>query len=123
MPGLSGLDVLQWIRRQPGLRTLRVVILTSSDDMRDMRAAYQAGANSFLVKPVDFERLVEISRALSGYWLWLDRGPEVERPPAGSMSDTELIRRVGGVSVTVEGDPGAFEAEGGTTPASPAAPV
>src|SRR5690349_19737256 len=58
MPGLSGFDVLRWIRQQPGLRTLRVVVLTSSDETRDVNLAYQLGANSFLVKPVDFERFV-----------------------------------------------------------------
>jgi CheY-like chemotaxis protein len=80
MPGMDGFDVLKWIRNQPGLNLLRVVVLTSSDSMRDVNEAYQLGANSFLVKPVDFDRFVEISQALSGYWLWLDRAPDVSRP-------------------------------------------
>jgi len=83
MPGMSGLDVLRWVRSQPGLRTLRVVMLTTSRDLRDMNSAYQLGANSFLTKPVDFERFVEITRALSGYWLWLDQAPQSFRPPPG----------------------------------------
>src|SRR5215471_1835180 len=59
MPGMDGFDVLRWIRQQPGLNLLRVVVLTSSDSMRDVNHAYQLGANSFLVKPVYFNRVVE----------------------------------------------------------------
>jgi CheY-like chemotaxis protein len=113
MPGLNGFDVLRWIRLQPGFSALRVVMLTSSDDIRDLNTAYQLGANSFLVKPVDFERLVEISRALNGYWLWIDRAPQLERPLAGSLSDTELIRRTPAVSTlaaATEGNPTALGA-------------
>jgi CheY-like chemotaxis protein len=81
LPGIDGFQVLRWIRQQPDLRALRVVVLTSSDRIQDVNMAYQLGANSFLVKPVDFERFVEISQALRGYWLWLSKAPEVSRPP------------------------------------------
>ncbi len=81
MPGLDGFDVLRWIRSETNLRALRVVVLTSSDELRDINLAYQLGANSFLVKPADFERFVEISQALNGYWIWLDHAPEISRPP------------------------------------------
>ena len=81
LPGMDGFDFLRWIRQQPGLSTLRVVVLTSSDLMRDVNLAYQLGANSFLVKPVDFERFVEISQALNGYWMWLSKAPETFRTP------------------------------------------
>jgi CheY-like chemotaxis protein len=81
MKGLDGFGVLRWIRQQPGLTGLRVVILTSSNAVSDVNLAYQLGANSFLVKPIDFERLVEISQALKGYWLWMNAEPEVTRPP------------------------------------------
>ena len=52
MPGLDGLEVLRWVRSQPGLKTIRVVMLTTSSDIRDVNTAYQLGANSFLTKPV-----------------------------------------------------------------------
>jgi len=68
LPGRDGFEVLRWIRQQPELKALRVVVLTSSDRIQDVNLAYQLGANSFLVKPVDFERFVEISQALKGYW-------------------------------------------------------
>lgn len=89
MPGIDGFDVLRWIRNEPGLKTLRVVILTSSDEMRDVTTAYQAGANSFLIKPIDFDRFVEISQALNGYWLWMDKAPDAVRPPSGPGESTQ----------------------------------
>jgi CheY-like chemotaxis protein len=54
MPGIDGFEVLAWIRKNPNLRGLRVVVLTSSDDTKDVNRACQLGANSFLVKPLDF---------------------------------------------------------------------
>src|ERR1044072_2358182 len=66
MPRKDGFEVMRWIRDQPGLRGLRIVVLTSSDRIRDVNLAYQLGANSFLVKPVNFERFVEVSQALKG---------------------------------------------------------
>ena len=80
MPGMDGLEFLKWIRGMPNLRGLRVVVLTASDDMRDVNEAYQRGANSFLIKPADFERFVEISTALNGYWVWMDQAPQVCEP-------------------------------------------
>ncbi len=94
MPRVDGFDVLRWIRLQPELSTLRVVILTSSDEMRDVNTAYKLGANSFLIKPVDFERFVEISQALAGYWLWMDKAPDVQRPPVNGDSDTDFLKRL-----------------------------
>jgi CheY-like chemotaxis protein len=91
LPGMSGHDFLRWLRSDPELRALRVVVLSSSDAIWDVNEAYRAGANSFLIKPADFEKFVEISQALNGYWVWIDKSPEVERPshqrPAGQKSD------------------------------------
>lgn len=79
MPTMDGFEVLRWIRAQPGISAIRVVMLTSSNDVKDVDTAYKLGANSFLVKPVDFDRFLEVARALSGYWLWMDRAPTAER--------------------------------------------
>jgi len=79
--GLDGFEVLKWVRAQPELSSLRIVVLTSSSDIRDVNLAYQLGANSFLVKPVDFDDFLRVAQALQGYWLWTDKAPEVERPP------------------------------------------
>jgi CheY-like chemotaxis protein len=77
MPGIDGLEVLKWIRQHPSHRSLRVIMLTSSDAIRDVNAAYQLGANSFLIKPNDFDDLVKLTQAIQGYWIWTDTGPQV----------------------------------------------
>ena len=88
MPGMDGFDVLRWIRGHAMLKGLRVVVLSSSDDMRDVNAAYKLGANSFLIKPADFDRFVEISQALNGYWIWMDKAPDVSlEPPYSNLGD------------------------------------
>lgn len=85
LPGISGFEVLEWIREQPGLKTLRVIVLTSSSEIRDVNRAYGLGANSFLVKPNDLEDLCRLTSAIKGYWIWLDHAPETHRhsPMAG----------------------------------------
>ena len=90
LPGMDGFDFLRWLRAQPGFGITRVVVLTSSDLMQDVNLAYKTGANSFLVKPVDFERFVEISRALNGYWLWMDKPPETIRPATPQAAKTTI---------------------------------
>jgi len=69
MPRKSGLEVLSWLRKQPQLRYLIVVFFTSSNSSEDVRLAYDAGANSYLVKPVDFTEMVEMIRKVTFYWL------------------------------------------------------
>jgi len=69
MPRKSGLEVLSWLRKQPQLRYLIVVFFTSSNSSEDVRLAYDAGANSYLVKPVDFTEMVEMIRNVTFYWL------------------------------------------------------
>jgi CheY-like chemotaxis protein len=69
LPKSDGFEVLQWIRTNSRLNGLRVVVLTSSDDIRDVNLAYSLGANSFLVKPMDFSRLIELSSFISDTWL------------------------------------------------------
>ena len=61
MPGLDGFDVLQWVRQQSGLSALRILVLTSSEEIYDVNRAYQLGANSFLVKPYDFDDFKSLS--------------------------------------------------------------
>ena len=80
MPRIDGFEVLRWIRRQPGLATIRVVVLTSSDAIRDVNRAYALGANSFLVKPLEFENVIETAKMLKTYWLQLSKAPETSRP-------------------------------------------
>lgn len=51
-------------------------MLTSSDAVRDVNEAYRLGANSFLIKPNDFDDLVKLTQAINGYWVWTDIGPQ-----------------------------------------------
>jgi CheY-like chemotaxis protein len=81
LPGISGFDVLKWIRQQPGLKTLRVAMLTSSDLTQEINQAYELGANMFLTKPVDLDKLVEMMKVLHAHWLKHAHAPEVSRVP------------------------------------------
>jgi CheY-like chemotaxis protein len=80
MPRLDGFETLLWIRNQPGIRNIPVVILTSSAELRDVTRAYALGANSYLVKPVDFEHSIELVKVLHRYWLRTSRLPQTFRP-------------------------------------------
>jgi CheY-like chemotaxis protein len=72
MPRVNGFEVLAWLRRDEKLRRVPVVVLSSSNHEADISRAYDAGANSFLVKPVDFNRLVELVKSIHHYWLTLN---------------------------------------------------
>ncbi len=76
LPLRSGFEVLGWMRGQAeaAVRRIPVVVLTSSDQERDVRQAYDLGANSYLVKPVGAPALLDMARSLDGYWLRLNRG-------------------------------------------------
>ena len=76
MPLMSGFEVLQWIRERPGLKRLPVIVLTSSVQEADARTAYEAGANSYLVKPTDFNELVDSIKNLGDFWLDGSKLPE-----------------------------------------------
>ena len=86
MPGANGFEVLKWIRLQPGLRTLRVIVLTSSGEMHDVNLAYLLGANSFLEKPADFARFVSVVQSIQGYWLWMSATPDLHAPQTESCN-------------------------------------
>lgn len=72
LPKVSGLEVLRVIRAHPDFRTIAVVILTSSAEDRDIHEAYSLGANSYIVKPVDFEKFIEVARQIELYWTVLN---------------------------------------------------
>ncbi|HSH58234.1 MAG TPA: response regulator [Acidimicrobiales bacterium] len=69
LPVMSGLDVLRGMREQPGLGHVPAVVLTASEDPADIDRAYSAGANSYLIKPVGFEALLEVVRNLGLHWV------------------------------------------------------
>jgi CheY-like chemotaxis protein len=69
LPRISGLDVLAWIRNQPSLKRLPVILLTSSSQSADINRAYDLGANSFLVKPSDLDSLTQLVKTVAHYWV------------------------------------------------------
>ena len=75
LPKLDGLQVLQRLRSEPRTQLLPVVVLTSSDEDRDVIDGYRLGANSYIRKPVDFNQFSEAIRHLGLYWLVLNQAP------------------------------------------------
>jgi CheY-like chemotaxis protein len=69
LPKLDGLEVLAWIRQQPRLKKLVVVLFSSSVVPGDVDRAYELGANSYIQKPSDPEHTLEIAQLLKGWWL------------------------------------------------------
>jgi two-component system response regulator len=75
LPKIEGKEVLRRIKSDPRTRDIPVVVLTSSHEDRDLRTAYDLGANSYVVKPVDFKEFGEVVRQLGVYWLELNERP------------------------------------------------
>ncbi|MEP6514781.1 response regulator [Microcoleus vaginatus] len=76
LPRRSGHEVLVWLRQQPELKRLPVVMLTSSRQTLDVKRAYDLGVNSYLVKPVGFASLLEMMQSFREYWLNYTELPE-----------------------------------------------
>ena len=75
MPGKSGLDVLKWIRTQPRISTLPIVVMTSSNQDSDIHRAYLLGANGYLIKPGKPDELLVMVKGIRDYWLTQNRSP------------------------------------------------
>lgn len=75
MPRVSGLEVLQALKSHPQFRAIPVVVLTSSREDADVRTAYELGANSYIVKPVNFDKFMEVTAQIEIYWCVLNQVP------------------------------------------------
>lgn len=73
LPKVDGMEVLRKLKNHPATKTIPVVVLTSSNEERDIVETYSLGVNSYIVKPVDFAKFVEAMRTLGMYWLMLNR--------------------------------------------------
>lgn len=92
LPKVDGLEVLRRIRADPRTTGQPVVLLTSSREQQDVAEGYRLHANSYIVKPVDFDRFTEAIRELGMYWLMLNVAPNLDSvdgaPPAGDTTPT-----------------------------------
>ena len=75
MPGTDGFEVLQWARSEAETKRLLIVVLTSSNLQSDVDKAYDLGANSYLVKPVEFDEMVNLIQRFEAYWTEINRTP------------------------------------------------
>ena len=76
LPKVDGLEVLRAVKADPRTRTIPVVVMTSSQEQRDVVDSYQLGVNSYVVKPVDFDGFSKAVSELGCYWVLLNQPPE-----------------------------------------------
>ena len=75
LPKVDGLEVLRRLKSEAGTRSIPTVVMTSSTEERDVMESYRLGANSYIVKPVEFDRFEQAVRELGQYWLVLNTPP------------------------------------------------
>jgi two-component system response regulator len=75
LPKVDGMEVLRRMKEDPATRTIPVVMLTSSKEDRDLESAYRLGVNSYIVKPVEFDKFVAAVEMLGLYWALLNQNP------------------------------------------------
>jgi CheY-like chemotaxis protein len=75
LPKVDGLEVLRAIKGDPRTKVIPVIVLTSSKEEKDIVESYRLGVNSYIVKPVDFDKFVEAVKDIGFYWLLLNQFP------------------------------------------------
>jgi CheY-like chemotaxis protein len=83
MPQADGFDVLRWVRKHPKCSVLPTMMLSSSDEQKDVQLAYELGANGYLVKPADINDLKAMLRAAYEFWAWCEK-PNMSGGQVGS---------------------------------------
>lgn len=78
LPKIDGLEVLKIIKADPITKIIPVVVLTSSHEENDMVESYRLGVNSYIVKPVDFDKFIDSVRDIGLYWLLLNQQPDIK---------------------------------------------
>lgn len=80
LPKLTGIEVLSAIRSHPTIRQLPVVIMTSSAEDQDLQACYNLGVNSYVVKPLDFDQFLQLTRQVGNYWMTINSPLNIFQP-------------------------------------------
>ncbi len=75
LPKVDGLEVLRQLKSHPRLRVIPVVVLTTSAESADVQSAYQLGVNAYIVKPVEFEKFMDVSEKIDLYWTVVNQCP------------------------------------------------
>ncbi len=95
MPGKHGLEVLKWIKEEPSLASLPVIVFTSSNQESDIHRAYLLGANGFVIKPGDPAKLLAIVKTIQQYWL-SDTRPDGNFIDFAEAADVPLAKPIPG---------------------------
>ena len=82
MPKVDGLEVLREIKGSPRLKTIPVVMMTSSREEQDIIRSYELGVNAYIVKPVGFHEFIEAVKQVGVFWAMLNEAPTTTRPNA-----------------------------------------
>jgi CheY-like chemotaxis protein len=77
MPGMTGLQLLQWMRTQRDIRRIPVVVLTGNEEPATVNAAYDLGVNSYLLKPGDAAQIGELVQSIQRYWMEMNQAPQL----------------------------------------------
>jgi CheY-like chemotaxis protein len=83
LPKVDGIEVLRQARQHPVWKQVPIVVLTTSRENRDVKAAYKLGVNSYIVKPVDFLSFAEVVKTIKVYWLLTNEPPTLEADGGG----------------------------------------
>ena len=92
LPKVNGIEVLRRIRSDPRTESLLVVILTSSEEQSDVARGYKLHANSYIVKPVDFQQFANAIKSLDLYWLTLNTPPAGTKAVESTVNDPSLVK-------------------------------
>ena len=76
LPKISGLEVLRELRSHPESATIPVIVLTTSTEDKDIQEAYRLGCNSYIVKPVEFNKFIEVTSQIEVYWCAVNTSPK-----------------------------------------------